>query len=77
MGCMAAKPIVDGIEREHGERLRVIRVNIQDAAGRALADRHNFEFTPTFILFDAGGRELMRQVGAVDPAAVRRALASP
>jgi thiol-disulfide isomerase/thioredoxin len=77
MGCMAAKPIVDGIEREHGERLRVIRVNVQDTAGQALADRYRFEFTPTFVLFDAGGRELLRTVGAVDPAAVRRALASP
>ena len=77
MGCMAAKPIVDGIEREHGERLRVIRVNVQDTAGRALADRYHFEFTPTFVLFDAGGRELLRTVGAVDPAAVRQALAAP
>jgi len=77
MGCMAAKPIVDGIEREYGERLRVIRVNVQDPAGRALADRHHFEFTPTFVLFDAEGRELLRQVGAVDPATLRRLLASP
>jgi thiol-disulfide isomerase/thioredoxin len=77
MGCMAAKPIVDGIEREHGERLRVIRVNVQDTAGRALAGQYRFEFTPTFVLFDAGGRELLRTVGAVDPAAVSRALASP
>jgi thiol-disulfide isomerase/thioredoxin len=77
MGCMAAKPIVDGIEREHGERLRVIRVNVQDTAGQVLADRYRFEFTPTFVLFDADGHELLRTVGAVDPAAVRRALASP
>jgi len=52
-------------------------VNVQDTAGRALADRYRFEFTPTFVLFDAGGRELLRAVGAVDPAAVRQALAAP
>ncbi len=74
---MAARPIVSGIEREHGEGLRVIHVNIQDPAGRALADRYRFEFTPTFVLFSADGRELLRQVGAVDPAAVRRALTNP
>jgi thioredoxin-related protein len=74
---MAAKPIVDGIEREHGQDLKVIRVNIQDPPGQVLAGLYQFEFTPTFVLFDADGRELLRQVGAVDPAAVRRALSPP
>jgi thioredoxin 1 len=74
---MAARPIVDGIEREHGQRLRVIRVNVQDPVGQALAGLYRFEFTPTFVLFDAEGRELLRQVGAIDPAAVRRALTTP
>jgi thioredoxin 1 len=77
MGCMAAKPIVDGIEREHGQRLKVIRVNIQDPPGQALAGLYQFEFTPTFVLFDGEGREVLRQVGAVDPAAVSRALGPP
>lgn len=77
MGCMAAKPIVDGIEREHGERLRVIRIDIHDPAGRALADQYQLELTPTFVLFSSDGQELLRQVGAIEPAAVRRALATP
>jgi len=63
---MAAKPIVDGIEREHGRQLSIIRLNIQDPAGEALLERFEFSFTPTFIFFDADGDELQRWVGAID-----------
>ena len=38
MGCTIAKPIVDGIEREYRNRLHVIRVDIQTAAGASLDD---------------------------------------
>ena len=48
---MAAKPIVDGIERVHEGKLTVIRLNIQDPAGEALLERYEFRFTPTFIFF--------------------------
>jgi hypothetical protein len=74
---MAAKPVVDGIEREHSRVLAVVRLNVQDAAGRAWAERLQVVFTPTFLFFDAGGREVWRSVGAIDPARVRSSLAAP
>ncbi len=69
---MAAKPIVDGIEREHEQQLIVIRLNVQDPAGEALLERYGFRFTPTFIFFDGAGDELQRWVGAIDSAEVRQ-----
>ncbi len=77
MACMAAKPIVDGIAREHGDALQVIHLNIQDPAVAALAEEIGFRFTPTFLLFDGQGTQLLRVVGAIDPAQVRGALAAP
>ena len=71
---MAAKPIVDGIERDYESRLMVIRLNVQEPAGRELAERFRFRTTPTFILFDPEGEQLLRSVGAVDPIQVRSAL---
>ncbi len=71
------KPIVDGIEREFEGRLKVIRVNIQEPAGQLLGKKFRFEFTPTFIFFDADGEELWRTVGAIDPNEVRRSLDEP
>ncbi|MEE9216542.1 MAG: thioredoxin family protein [Anaerolineales bacterium] len=71
---MAAKPIVDGIERVHEGKLTVIRLNIQDPAGEALLERYEFRFTPTFIFFDGAGEELQRWVGAIYSAEVRELL---
>lgn len=62
---MAAKPIVDGIERKHEGQLAVIRLNVQDRAGAALLDRFDFRATPTFIFFDPEGGEVQRWVGAI------------
>lgn len=77
MGCMAVKPVVDGIEREHGDRLVVIRVNVQTEAGKALGEEYDFVYTPTFLFFDGEGMLEWRSVGAVDPAQVRRSVVAP
>jgi thioredoxin-related protein len=73
---MAAKPIVDGIEAEHGSALSVIRLNVQEAAAEPLLQKFRFQFTPTFILFDAEGEEVWRSVGAVDAEPIRALLES-
>jgi len=65
------KPVVDELERELGNRLHIIRLNIQEDVGRELAPVYNFEFTPTFIFFDADGQELWREVGGLDTQRVR------
>lgn len=71
---MAAKPIVDGIERVHEGKLKVIRLNIQEPAGEALLERYDFRFTPTFIFFDENGEELQRWVGGIYSAEVKELL---
>jgi hypothetical protein len=38
----------------------LIRVDILTPIGRAFADRHRFEGTPTFVLFDGSGNEVKR-----------------
>lgn len=45
----------------------VIRLNIQEEIGMELAPVYGFEFTPTFIYFDAEGNELWRMVGEFNP----------
>lgn len=62
---------MDGLERELDDRLIIIRLNIQEEVGRELAPVYGFEFTPTFIYFDARGVELWRQVGGLDTGRVR------
>ncbi|MGA9191614.1 MAG: thioredoxin family protein [Anaerolineales bacterium] len=66
MGCAAAKPAVDRLEEKESDRLKVIRVNVQDPSGRELGEHFGMTFTPTFILFDALGAETWRTVGMLD-----------
>lgn len=74
MACTAIRPTVDALENEMSGKLKVIRLNIQDPVGRELTDAYGFNYTPTFILFDADGAELARQIGSLDPQIVRDAL---
>jgi hypothetical protein len=74
---MAAKPVVDGIEREHQGQLIVIRLNIQEPAGSELASRYQARYTPTFVMLDGTGQELWRSIEAVDPLDVDRSLSGP
>jgi hypothetical protein len=68
---------VDGLEREMAGRLEVIRLDLDTPAGRELGRRWSLRFTPSFILFDAAGREAWRGTGRLDPAEVRRAVGGP
>lgn len=56
---------------ELGDQVLFIRLNIQESVGRELAPVFGFEFTPTFIFFDAEGNELWRSVGDFSAQKVR------
>ncbi|NOY99935.1 MAG: thioredoxin family protein [Chloroflexi bacterium] len=65
---------MDGIEQEYRDRLLVIRLNVQETVGRELAPVYGFEYTPTFIFFDAQGSEIWREVGTLDAQRVQESL---
>ncbi|MBI4315613.1 MAG: thioredoxin family protein [Chloroflexi bacterium] len=65
---------MDRLDAELGKQMQIIRLNIQDAAGRDFARRYAISITPSFVMFDAHGDEAWRSVGALDPAHVRAAL---
>lgn len=67
---------MDGLESELNGKLTVLRVNVQEPVGRELAPVYGFEYTPTYIFFDARGRELWRTIGEIDPQRVRDSVAS-
>ncbi len=67
---------MDGLQSELSTKLDIIRINIQDPVGRELAPVYDFEYTPTYIFFDAKGHELWRSIGEIDPQKVRDAVAN-
>ena len=62
---------MDGLESELGDKLHIIRIDIQQTVGRELAPVYGFEYTPTYIFFDAKGNEVWRSIGEIDPQKVR------
>jgi thioredoxin 1 len=74
LDCAALGPVVDHIAETFDGRLHVIRIDLQSQVGRDLVPVYNFEFTPTFVFFDAQGNEVWRTVGEIDEARVRDSL---
>jgi len=66
MGCVLSKPIVNGIEQDYQDRLRVVHLDARDANNREIAAQIGVQMTPTYVLFDAQGSEVWRSMGVVN-----------
>ncbi len=76
MGCMAMKPVVDQLENEAGDRLRIVRLDVHNEPGQSLMAEYGVAFTPTFVLVDRNGSKVMESVGMLDRDRVLRELES-
>ena len=55
--------MVDGLERELGERGQVIRIDAGSTLGQRVAARYQARYLPTFIVTDAQGDVVLNQGG--------------
>ena len=62
MPCLAAKPIVDGIEKDLQGKAEVIRIDLLSKIGRDIAQRYNVRSAPTIVVVD-GSEEIYRHEG--------------
>ena len=76
MVCLAAKPVVDGLEREFEGEAFVVRVELSSGPGRELGRRYDIDTVPSFVVFDASGDIVFRRNGSagVPVAELRKAL---
>jgi thioredoxin 2 len=65
--CRVVAPGVEGAARTLAGRLKVVKVNVDEAPG--VAERFGVHGTPTLVILRQG-REVARQVGAVPPPAL-------
>jgi thiol-disulfide isomerase/thioredoxin len=63
--------MVDGLERELGDRVQVLRLNVLSPVGRAAASTYGVRAVPTFVLFDVGGEMVYYQVGSPGKAVIK------
>jgi thioredoxin 1 len=69
--CHAVAPVLDKIVEEHGDDLRLVKVNIDEE--QALAARYGIMSIPTVILF-RDGEPSAAVIGAQPKGAIERAL---
>jgi thioredoxin 1 len=75
--CREMKPVLESLEREHGERISVANVDI--IRTRGYISRYKIQLMPTQVFFDAQGREIGRNMGKVSAGEIlaRLGFASP
>ena len=54
---MAMKPVVDGIEKQIGNKVRIVRVDVSTPEGRKIAAEVPPTMVPAFVGFDSKGSE--------------------
>lgn len=64
--------MVDGLEREFGNRVQVLRLDVLSSVGRAAANAYDVRAVPTFVLFDADGEMVYYQAGSPNKAVIRQ-----
>lgn len=57
---MAAKPVVDGMEKELGRHVRFVRLDVTSTTGKKIASSVALDLVPTFIGYDKDGNERWR-----------------
>jgi thioredoxin-related protein len=64
--------MVDGLERELGDRVQVLRLDVLSPVGRAAASAYAVRAVPTFVLFDVRGEMVYYQMGFPGKAVIRQ-----
>lgn len=59
--CRKLAPVYDELSAKYGEKLKFVKVNVEDE--RVLAERFGISSLPTLKYF-CGGREIAEQIGA-------------
>jgi thioredoxin 1 len=72
--CKAMHRVLDELNRVHGERLRIIRVNILEQS--ELTSQWKIMAIPTQVFLDGAGKELYRHMGFLSAQAVRDSFAA-
>lgn len=66
MSCLAAKPVVNGIEEDLEGIARVLRLDIGSKLGKEAASRFGVSSVPTMLVLDGAGEVVHRESGRPD-----------
>ncbi|MGC9393683.1 MAG: thioredoxin domain-containing protein [Anaerolineae bacterium] len=74
--CLLNKPKVDQLERDLAGQATVVRLNVKDNVGLALASRWGVAGIPAFFVLDGAGNVIYARAGAPNIEALKAAAAT-
>ena len=61
-----SKPIVNGIEKDYADTVRVLHIDARNPDNSAIAAQFGLRMTPTYIIFDQHATEQYRSTGSLN-----------
>lgn len=61
--CKMMQPVMEEIEKQYGNQVRVVFHDVWTAAGRPYAGRYRIRAIPTQVFLDKNGKEYFRHTG--------------
>ena len=71
--CKMMHPVLEGLKKQLGERVKIVKIDIDSPVNRQLVNSYQVQAVPTLMLFKAG-KMVWRQSGAMQSTQIRQVI---
>ena len=71
--CKMMHPVLEGLKKQLGERVKIVKIDIDSPVSRQLVNSYQVQAVPTLMLFKAG-KMVWRQSGAMQATQIRQVI---
>ena len=71
--CKMMHPVLEGLKKQLGERVKIVKIDIDSPVNRQLLNSYQVQAVPTLMLFKAG-KMVWRQSGAMQATQIRQVI---
>ena len=71
--CKMMHPVLEGLKKQLGERVKIVKIDIDTPVNRQLVNSYQVQAVPTLMLFKAG-KMVWRQSGAMQATQIRQVI---
>ena len=71
--CKMMHPVLEGLKKQLGERVKIVKIDIDSPVNRQLVNSYPVQAVPTLMLFKAG-KMVWRQSGAMQATQIRQVI---
>ena len=71
--CKMMHPVLEGLKKQLGERVKIVKIDIDSPVNRQLVNSYQVQAVPTLMLFKAG-KMVWRHSGAMQATQIRQVI---